>query len=267
MSVVCVSSATNLSASRDVALTGATKLVSLGLENVVPASATMYYNLLSIGILFLIGSLSSSRNTRFFAVLLPLFAAILVYFEWLQGTNPVQTYGIIVMCMILAAAVYMKDSLRERFGVGGPGSMVINIMIFLILFQTVVGVVNMTGLWEGNAAPSPENQYSYQNFDLSKQVPVATNTGGLLGDIASTLGAMSDMLLSGLRMFLALLVSIGAFSVVLGSVYPWMVTNPDGTVNTFGVAILGVIQVAIWMIYVKFIYDTFVKPPIGVSDF
>jgi hypothetical protein len=260
-------SAVNMSASRDAAMTGAFRWVSLGLETIVPANATMYYNFLSIGILFLLGALSSSRNTRFFAVLIPVFAALFVYFEWLKGPDPTQMWGIIVMCIILGVAIYMKDSLRERFGVGGPGSMIVNLMIFIIILQTVIGVVNMTNIWEGNAAPSPTNEWSYQNADLTKQIPVVTNSGGLLSGIASTLGVLTDMMISSLKMMLTLLLSLVAFSGVLGMTYPWMVWYPDGTPNIYGLAILALLQVGIYVLYTKFIFELYYKPTMGSVDF
>jgi len=260
-------SATNMSASRDATMTGAYKLVSLGLETIVPAQATMYYNYLSIGILFLIGSLSSSRNTRFFAILIPIFAAMLVYFEWLSGPDPVQTWGVIVMAVILGAAIYMKDTLRERFGTGGPGSMVMNLMMFILILQSTIGVVNMTHLWEGNAAADISNEWTYNNVDLSTQAPMITNTGGLLNDVSSTLGVMTDMMVSVLKFMLSLLTSIFLFSAVLVWTYPWIATNPDGSANLIGWSLILLLQAAIYFIYIKFLYDTFAKPPMGVDDF
>ena len=260
-------SATNMSASRDATMTGAFRLVSLGLETIVPTQATMYYNFLAIGILFLIASLSSSRNARFFTILIPIFAAMLVYFEWLKGPDPVQTWGIIVMCIVLGAGIYMKDTLRERFGTGGPGSMVMNLMIFVLVLQSVIGVVNMTNIWEGNSAATISNEWTYQNVDLSKQVPVVTNSGGLLAGVTSTLGVMTDMMISSLKSMLSLLVSLGAFSVVLGATYPWLVWMPDGSGNWIGIAILGLIQAAIYIIYTVFIFNLYAKPPMGSTDF
>jgi hypothetical protein len=265
--MVVPASAVNMSASRDAAMTGAFRLVSLGLETIVPANATMYYNFLAIGVLFLLGALSSSRNTRFFAVLIPVFAALFVYFEWLRGPDPVQTWGVIVVCIILGSAIYMKDSLRERFGVGGPGSMIVNLMIFMILLQTVIGVVNMTNIWEGNAAPTPENEWKYDNVKLETQIPIVTNSGGLLGSIASTLGVMTDMMISSLKLMLTLLLSLVAFSGVLGLTYPWMVWNLDGTANIYGLAVLGLIQVGIYILYTKFIFELYYKPTMGSVDF
>ena len=254
-------SATNMSASRDATMTGAFRLVPLGLETIVPTQATMYYNFLAIGILFLIASLSSSRNARFFTILIPIFAAMLVYFEWLKGPDPVQTWGVIVMAIILGVAIYMKDTLRERFGTGGPGSMIMNLMIFMIILQSTIGVVNYTQLWDGNAAPDISNEWTYQNVNLETQAPMVTNAGGLLNDVSSTLGVMTDMMLSALKFMLTLLTSLFFFSAVLYWTYPWIADAP------IGVVFLALIQAAIYFIYIKFIYDTFYKPPMGVDDF
>lgn len=258
----------NMSASRSVTMLGGLRLIDLGIDNlVVAATANMYYNFIAICLLFLLAALSSSRNSRFFAILLPAMAAMFVWFGWLVGSNPNQTWGIIILCAIFGIAYYMKDTLRERFGSGGSGSLIINLMMFLILFQTVIGVINITGVWgTDNTIPTPKD-YQYQNVELSSTVTSTTSTGGLLADITSAGTLLGNLMISGLRLFLQLLLSIGAFSLVIASAYPWMVKFSDGSINTVGVAALGLLQVGIWLIYTKFIFDMFYKPVPGSDDF
>jgi hypothetical protein len=258
----------NMSASRSVTMKGGIRLIDLGIDTLVPAAtANMYYTFISICLLFLVAALSSSRNTRFFAILLPAMGAMFVWFDWLGGSNPSQTWGIITLCAIFGVGFYMKDSLRERFGSGGSGSLLINLMIFLILFQTVIGMINITGVWgTDNTIPTPKD-YQYQNVDLSANVTSTTSSGGLLADIVSAGTLLGNLMVSGLRMFLQLLMSIVAFSWVIAIAYPWMVHMPDGSMNKMGIAALGVIQVGIWLIYTKFIFDMFYKPVPGSDDF
>jgi hypothetical protein len=258
----------NMTATRGALFKGAVRLIDLGIDYLVPsATANMYYNFISICIIFLVAALSSSRNSRFFAILLPVMGAMFVWFEWLAGSNPVQTWGIITLCAIFGVAYYMKDSLRERFGSGGSGTLILNLMIFLILFQTVIGVINITGVWgTDNTIPTPKD-YQYGNVKLEATVTSTANTGGLFSDITSAANLLGNMMVSGLRMFLELLKSIGMFSLVIATAYPWMVTMPDGSANVVGIAALGVIQVGIWLIYTKFIFDLFFKPGLGTADF
>jgi len=259
---------TNMSAVRAVLFKGGLRLIDLGIDNLVTsATANMYYNFIAISLLFLIAALSSSRNSRFFAILLPALGAMMVWFGWLTGSNPVHTWGIITLCAIFGAAFYMKDSLRERFGSGGSGSLIMNLMIFLILFQTVIGVINITGVWgTDNTIPTPKD-YQYQNVELSTTVTTTASSGGLFADITSAAKLLGDLMVTGLRMLFELLKSIGMFSLVLATAYPWMVKMSDGSTNLVGVAALGVIQVGIWLIYTKFIFDMFYKPPMGMDDF
>jgi len=250
-----------------VSMSGPYRLVSLGLETVVPDQATMYYNYLACGILFVFGIVSSGRTTRFFAILIPIMAALMVWFEWLRSPDPTQTWGIITLCMIMAAAYYMKDTLREKYGSGGSGSMIMNIMVFMILIQTVIGVINMTAIWGNNTMTTPDKTYQYQNIDLGAEVTKTSSSGGLLQDLVGSASILGNMAIGALKIILQLLLSVGAFGFILAAAYPWMVTMPDGGTNTMGIAMLGLLQVGIWLIYTKFVFDIFYKPPIGVSDF
>jgi hypothetical protein len=258
---------TNMTSTRTASMSGPYRLVSLGLETVVPAQATMYYNYLACGILFVLGMVSSGRTTRFFAILIPIMAALMVWFEWLRSPDPTQTWGIITLCMIMAAAYYMKDTLREKYGSGGAGSMIMNIMVFMILIQTVIGVINMTAIWGNNTMTTPDAEYQYDNIDLSAEVKSTSSSGGILQDLVGSASVLGNMAIGALKILLQLLLSVGAFGAILAAAYPWMVTMPDGGPNSMGIAMLGLLQVGIWLIYSKFIFDLFFKPPIGVTDF
>jgi len=238
-------------------------LVSLHIEDFLPiAQARLYYNWISVFIIVLIGAFASSRTTRFFGILIPVVAALLVYFGWFtynDPANPARLMGVIIIGIVLAAAIYMKGSLHERFGIAGPGSMMFNVVFFIIIMQATVGFVNSTDLWGGiNAAPTGSDQYT--NIDLQSEVTTISNTGGALNDLTQMTMILADMALGVLRMFIAMGMALIMFSVVLGVIYPWMVANP------MGVSLLVILQLGIYIIYYM-AFMRFVYKPVGEGDF
>lgn len=264
--LVCPASADteNVSAGISIACKGPYDiLVSLHIEDFLPiAQARLYYNWISVFIIVLIGAFASSRTTRFFGILIPVVAALLVYFGWFtynDPANPARLMGVIIIGIVLAAAIYMKGSLHERFGIAGPGSLMFNVVFFIIIMQATVGFVNSTELWGGiNAAPTGSDQYT--NIDLKSEITTISNTGGALNDLTQMTMILADMVLGVIRMFLAMGMALVLFSVVLGVIYPWMVANP------IGVSLLGVLQLGIYIIYYMALMR-FVYKPVGEGDF
>jgi hypothetical protein len=236
-------------------------LVPLGIENIPGITlekTVLFYNFISIGFLFLLGAMSSKRMTRFFAILIPTFAGIFVYFQWLTSPNPIQTYGVIIMCAIIGAAVYMKGSLRENFGGGGPGSLIMNIAFYIIVLEACVGLINSTGVWEDsgkfmNSASNMSNEW-IPNADLSESIPLTSDSGGLYNQAIGVASLIGQLTLSSLMLFINILGSLLLFSATLAHIFPFITTSP------LGLAILGTIQLGIWFIYVIFIYQLFGKP-------
>jgi hypothetical protein len=231
-------------------------LVSLGIENFIPLlQARMYYNWISVLILLGIGAMASSRTTRFIGLLFPVVAALLMYFGWFtynDPANPARIVGVVIVGIVLAAAIYMKGSLHERFGIAGPGSLMFNVVFFIILLQATVGFVNSTGLWGGiDAAPTASTEYS--NIDLKAEVTSISNTGGGLNDIAQMGTVLLDMAWGVIKMFLSMAAALAMFSVVLGVIYPWMAANP------MGAALLVVLQLGIYIIYYM-AFMRFIRP-------
>ena len=249
-------------------------LVSLGIEKLpgmVLAKAIFYYNWISMGFLFLIGAMSSKRMTRFFALLVPIFAAILVFLGWLQSPNPIATYSIIIMCGILGAASYMKGSLRENFGGGGPGSLLINIVFYLLILQACVGLVNATGVWVHsgggitnssiNAVSEtglPNSEMYITNSNLTSSVPSVTHGGGWLQSAVDLVTVVAQLGLSTLVLFVNVILSIVAFSLTINAIFPW-ICAPDGG-GALGVALVTAFQFGIWFLYMLTFVNIFAKP-------
>lgn len=248
--------------------------VSLGIENLpgmILEKAIAYYNWISMGFLFLIGAMSSKRMTRFFSLLIPIFAIIFVWFGWLNSPNPISTYSVIAMCGILGAVTYMKGSLRENFGGGGPGSLLINIVFYMLILQACVGLVNATGVWV-HQSPSgmnvslnsvsetglPNSQMYITNSNLTTSIPSVTNSGGWMQGIVDMITITGQLAVSTLVLLVKVLLSIVAFSLTINTIFPW-ITAADGG-GALGVLFLGLFQFGIWILYVLTFVNIFAKP-------
>jgi hypothetical protein len=237
-------------------------LVPLGIESIpgiTAAQVLWFYNLISIGILFIIGATASERNLRHFAILLPLMAALVVFFGWLQTPNPVTTWSIILGAGFLGGLIYMKETLRENWGIGGPGSTLINIAVFLIIFQCIVGVVNSptVGLFQNNVAPTPAE---YQSIDLKAQVNSLTNTGGVMQDLLSFGSLFVTMAIGAVKAFILIVQAILLFSSTVVQAYPVFADSP------LVVMFLTVFQLGEWVLFAKLAYDMYyVKNIFGVE--
>jgi hypothetical protein len=237
-------------------------LVSLGIENFLPlAQARIYYNWISVCILVLIGVMASSRTTRFISILVPVMAALLMYFGWFtfaDPSNPARLFGIVVVGAVLAVAAYMKGSLHERFGIAGPGSMMFNLVFFILILQATVGFVNSTALWDVNAAPTASTQYS--NIDLQTEITSVSSVGGGMTDVTQIGTILTDMAFGCIKMFIAMGLALVAFSVTIGIIYPWI------PASQFGIALLVLMQLGIYIIYYM-AFMRFVYKPLGEGDF
>jgi hypothetical protein len=240
-------------------------LVSLGFENipgVTLTKATSFYNWVSVGFLFLVGSMSSKRMTRFFAMLIPIFAGMFVYLGWLQSPTPAATIGVIAMCGILGVVVYMKGSLKENFGTGGPGSLVMNIMFYMMILQAVVGLVNVSGVWvhdsnvnSGMTSSSYSNGIqNAPNADLSVSIEAASVGAGKGSTLLDSAGIMLKGLTSGFFTIIEMLaVALGGFSTLLLAIFPWLYQIP------LAVQTLALFQIGIYACYAWFLYNLFAK--------
>lgn len=249
-----VSAATEtLEASRTVTAKGPTGvLVDLGLASVMPvATSLFYYNWLSAFLIFLVAAMSSQRQMRFFVIFIPLFAAMLAYFGWLNSSTPTIMWGMIISSGLFAVLTYMKDANREKGGAGGPGITIMNIVLFMIFLQAAVGMVNVSTLFSTNVAPTPSQ---WQNVDLGEQLNGISNAGGLLGGLISTI---AGLFIAGILIFIMLIMvmlSIVSFEAVTLITFPFLAGSP------LALAILSGIQIIIWLSYLWAYFQWTYKP-------
>lgn len=250
----CVSASSTVGGYNSLSCRGPLGLMfPLGIENVAGLSSAQilwFYNIIGVGLLFLMGACASERNLRHFGILLPLIAAMLVFFGWLQAPNPTTSWSIILGCGFIGGLMYYKESLREGWGIGGPGSTLLNIAVYLIIFQCIVGIVNNPayGLFEQQAVPIPAE---YQSIDLKGQVNAMTNTGGMWESLISYGSVFVTMAIGAVKAFFAIVQAILLFSVTVTQAFPILASSP------FVLALIVAFQIGEWILFAKLAYDSF----------
>lgn len=236
--------------------------LSFGLENIMPPSwAFLFYNGISLGLLFFIGGFASLRSTRFSIFCIDGFAAIFWWFGWLNfyipasnSINWVTPMSLIILAGVMGGAIYLKEANRERYGTGGTGLTLINVLYFFILLQTVIGFVNVTGIWSTNTAVTP-SEYQYNNVNLQQQVTVNSNLGGFMGGLISTATGLAALAIQAGQMILTVLQGICGYDSILFAAFPWITLSP------VAMAFVWIFRVVILLLDAWFIFLIFFKPP------
>jgi hypothetical protein len=213
----------------------------------IPVQFVYIYTWFSIGFLFLIAGSSAQKGSEVIAFLLPLFAAMFVWWGWL--VMPIeQGMGIIIMSGMLALGVYFKGKQQEKFGIAGPGNQFLNIVFWMIVVQASIGFINATGLF-GENINSSATPLQYQNVDLTTSVPNTASTGGYFGSITSDLYIAGNAAWSAMTMIWSMLVAIFYFKSLILSIAPFLANSSviDAFLTVFSVAIDLIISVAVWV--------------------
>jgi len=219
----------NISLDRGVTAKGANGvLIDLGL----PTTPINWYMWISLLLLFLITSLASKVNIRFIAILMPLMAALFWWFGWMTGDY---LASMIPFCCALGVIYYMKGSLRENYGVGGPGSMVTNIIVFLVILQMMVGFINGTGIFHETAL-TPDDAFS--NVGLTDIQDGLDDFAGI-NDPLQSAASFASLSWTVVRASLTMFASVLFVSVFLGEMFPYI-----------PVEFLAIIQAGIYLIYI-----------------
>ena len=229
-------------------------LVPLG----IPIQFAYIYNWISLGFIFLIAATASQKNGIFWAILLPLFASMFVWWGWLSlnvENAQAKEIGIIIMCGVLAVAFYFKGKQQQSFGISGPGSPFLNIVFWMIMLQASVGFINAIGLFDPGV-PSAATP-TYANIDLHTTVPAYASTGGFFASITDQLYLLTTAVISAWTMLWKVLASIVWFKSLVVSIAPFLANNAivDSFLTLMSVAIDFVVMLAVWI----WVF----KPPLG----
>lgn len=232
-------------------------LFSLGIEYVVTnlTLVTQLYNYWSIITTMLIGLSAGQRDAKFVGFLMPVWAGFCMMMGWLKYPNQGIGFGILVVCTMLAIMTYMVEVRHEKYGIAGPGNMIIKIFTFLIILQCVVVFMNSSQIFPTDIPQVAESNPQYANIELSQEIGQISNTGGLMALIMNAATITLQIAMSALFLLVKCLISIALFSLVLSQVFPWIVQA-----GAIGTAFLVVIQFAIWTMYLLFTFVLFYRP-------
>lgn len=247
-------------------------MVPLGIENIpniTLAEVYMLYNYIAVCLMVLIAAFSGARSESRFLIVLPIVGGILFWFGWIHAASQTTFMAFLVLAGLLGVFSYMNDVNHEKHGIGGPGSKLLNIVFFIIIFQAAVGCVNSFDLFGADTAAQPrpnacEVGYTcdtYGNIQLTESIGDLQSSGGLFESILSLVSALPLLALMFLKLMVNIITSITLFSVVLNAslsaVFPGIASNG------IYVAFLALMQVGIWGLYAMTLFTWYYKPMPG----
>jgi hypothetical protein len=157
------------------------------------------------------------------------------------------------MCAVLAVILYMTEKKRFLYGINGAGDPLINILVFVLLMQSTIGLITGAGIVNaGSTIATPSDcvngSVTYTNCAINGSVMltnIATTSGtnNILGQFFNYLTTVVSMGWNLLVLIVQLLISVACFALVLYQTYPWISTSPEAIV------LVGILQVGIWLIY------------------
>lgn len=265
---VSATSVSQLAAGTSATLLGAGGyLIDLGIQNVPGVTATQaafYYNIISIALVMWLAWVADEPSSAQFCVIGVGIAAFCAYAKWFTTPNPGGEWGLIVMCALLAVLLYMTEKKRILYGINGAGDPLIQIVVFLLILQSTIGLINGAGIFStGTTVATPSEcangSVTYTSCTINGNVALSNlqTTSGTQNIIGQTFDAMLTIVTMGwnlLVMIVQLLISVACFSYVLYATYPWIIDSPQA------VALVGIMQVLIWLTYMLALFRYVYKP-------
>jgi hypothetical protein len=248
-------------------------MIPLGIENWVPvADAIMYYNYIAVGLILLIAGFAGQTNESRFTFFVPVFAGLMVFVGWLHAPDPASYFGMIIGCMLLGAMMYMNDMNHEKYGLPGPGTKLLTIVMLIIVFEASVTLMSTSGFnifpELGNTGQSQQSLtcgdqqtggYGYTcdssgKIMLGASVSSVNGVGGGDLSIASVAMWAIQVMIGIVQFIIKVVAGVLLFSAVLVAAYPALAASPQAML------ILGVMQLVIWGIYIVTFYNWYAKP-------
>ena len=240
-------------------------LLSLGIETLGVLTTTQVsniYNYVAIIIILIVALTASQRDSRAVMILTPLTAGFTLWAGWMNFNNNPNPgaamgteFGVILICVVIGIVNYMTEVQHERFGIAGPGNKVVKLFWFLIILQATVGLVNNAAIFPSDVQPISTSTSQYSNINLNTEMTSMNSAGGLTALVVDIVTIAGQIAASILLLLLKMLVSIGAFGVIMYAVFPWF-----AQAGVAGAGILVVLQIGIWLMYMMFIFTIFYKP-------
>jgi len=241
-------------------------LISLGIESwVTITQAYFLYNLISVSIILFIAAMSGPRSEAAFTIIVPIFAALFMFFGWMRLSTPSQTQGLFYLVVIMAmlgVIMYMNDQNRQNYGTGGPGSKLFNIAVFLMLFTASLTVVSGGALFPDSSATQPvpgscsvgTTCDTYGNFDMTA---TSTSLSGAASDIqaGSMLTGAIEMAWKMTLLIVSILVGVLYFPLtlnpIMNGIAPGIITNATYLV------VVNFLALVVVIIYILGLYEFF----------
>jgi hypothetical protein len=243
-------------------------MVPLGFESYMDiTTARMYYDYIATILLVLIAATTGSRGEPAYCILIPIFAGVFTLFGWFSFAHNINAIASMIVAGILGIMIYMNETNHEMNGIAGPGSKLLNVVFFLILFQVMLGLLPGMGVFSSSATATPSygQEYcppsatcgSYSNVDVSTSMNTHANTGGFLsGAISVAVGAVTAFI--GMLGFLvAMIINVVLSATVIGSlvdgIWPGVSSTPQF------LAFMGLLSVIFWACDLIFIENVYLK--------
>jgi hypothetical protein len=227
--------------------------ISLGFEYVPGmslAQAVWFYNIIAMMGLIAIATMASYADVESTSILLVGFTGFFMFIGWLQAPNPALEYSIIIGMGLLAAALYMKSRMREIWGLGGPGTTLLNVVIFIIILESTVALVNNSGVFSQNYGTGG-NDFSGISASAQSTVVGQASGGGALTSLISTGSLVGTLLVAAIVGFLSIIEGVFLFYFVVTAAFPIL------TGSSIALAIAGLMNIGWDILLIKLLYDIF----------
>lgn len=244
-------------------------LIPLGIENFTDINtARMAYNYLSVLLLLLIASAVGVRGEAAHCIFIPVLGGVFMLFGWLKFANMANAIAMTVIAGILGIMIYMNETNREKNGVGGPGSKVLNIVLFLILFQVALGVLPSMGVFDPAATTTDKGfgqQFcppgatcgSYSNVEVTTTYNDLGNQGGFWSDVVSLVTGTISAFISSIMFIGAMIINIVLTFTVVNTLVDGMWPGVSSTIPFM--AMMGIMSVVFWACDLIFIMNAYLK--------
>jgi hypothetical protein len=173
-------------------------------------------------------------------------------FWWWNWFSPPYFVALVPALGVLGVAYYMRGSLKENYGYGGGGSILISIVFWLICLQLVIGFINGLGVFQANMAMTPSNQYI--NVDFSDIETNLKNVGGMQNPLTDAY-TWANLGWTTVRILFNMVIGVLAISTILAEIFPFI-----------PLSLLVIIQAAIYVLYALFMFQIIYRPNIGQGE-
>jgi hypothetical protein len=164
--------------------------------------------------------------------------------------------------------MYMNDQNRQNYGTVGPGSKLFNIAIFLALFGaclTLVSGFSVAGLVAPQTQPTPGTCYIGGACDSFNNIDVTETTNSYKGAATLNVGSVALWLVdNGLKL------AVGMITILAGALFfPLIMYStmnglfPGIAASPAYIAVLGILQITVLLIYMISMYEFVTKSPAG----